>query len=587
MITEKKQQQQQLSTIISTSAPGKALVCGGYLVLESPNIGLVLAVDSRFHSTVGFIDGGCNGKEEPQGLNTLLHNDFYYIKLDVYSPQFSSVLHYYLVYDTVSHGDSCHTANLPIQLIQRDRGSQQKQKDNPFIEKTLIVTFTFIRSAMSPSSFHNFVMSSLQGNKEAILALKLRADNDFYSQIPALRERQLELTSQNLLLLPEFLPPSLPVRKTGLGSSAALVTCLVGCLLRFFNLVVLPTRISCDDSNAAMDGEDEKTWLQQQQEGLRIVHNLSQICHCWAQGKIGSGFDVSSAIYGSQVYSRFNPDLLTELLAQHDLDNSSNNNDKGQQLVNLVQDTTRSLWNSNVVPLVLPKGIELIMADVCGGSESPSMAMKIMSWKKKAVELSSDTNAEIEVWNSLACVNEQIQQTLQELVDIEESLGDDAKQNSWNILKSLHVEQWISHASSNTDMATVSLLVQPLLKLRLLFLKARSLLKKMGEMAGVSVEPESQTLLANSTMEIPGVIAAGVPGAGGNDALFVLYIKGVDCDAEADNVVKDRIEQLWKDWSFSNGREQKEERGSTIVVCPLRVRHVRFGHGLIETDLAW
>ena len=42
---------------------------------------------------------------------------------------------------------------------------------------------------------------------------------------------------------------------------------------------------------------------------LDLVHNLAQFCHCIAQGsavayhlgKIGSGFDVSAAVYGSQV----------------------------------------------------------------------------------------------------------------------------------------------------------------------------------------------------------------------------------------------------------------------------------------------
>jgi phosphomevalonate kinase len=106
-------------------------------------------------------------------------------------------------------------------------------------------------------------------------------------------------------------------------------------------------------------------------------------------------------------------------------------------------------------------------------------------------------------------------------------------------------------------------------------------------MAGVSVEPESQTLLANSTMEIPGVVAAGVPGAGGNDALFVLYIRGVDSGNEPHgDVVRNRIENLWKNWSYSHRID--EDLGSAIVVCPLLARHVRFGDGLIETDdLSW
>ena len=66
--------------------------------------------------------------------------------------------------------------------------------------------------------------------------------------------------------------------KTGLGSSAALTTSLVGGLLEWFGVVKL------------VDGTDS--------ENRRIIHNLSQLVHANAQGKIGSGFDVAAAVYG-------------------------------------------------------------------------------------------------------------------------------------------------------------------------------------------------------------------------------------------------------------------------------------------------
>ena len=41
--------------IITMSAPGKVLIAGGYLVLEKPNQGVVLAAEGcRFHTTVTF-----------------------------------------------------------------------------------------------------------------------------------------------------------------------------------------------------------------------------------------------------------------------------------------------------------------------------------------------------------------------------------------------------------------------------------------------------------------------------------------------------------------------------------------------------
>lgn len=45
-----------------------------------------------------------------------------------------------------------------------------------------------------------------------------------------------------------------------------------------------------------------------------LIHNLAQFVHCLAQGKVGSGFDVSSAVWGSHRYKRFNPSILTPLM---------------------------------------------------------------------------------------------------------------------------------------------------------------------------------------------------------------------------------------------------------------------------------
>ena len=43
------------------------------------------------------------------------------------------------------------------------------------------------------------------------------------------------------------------------------------------------------------------------QENLDVVHIIAQM----AQGKVGSGFDVSSAVYGSHRYVRFSPQLIS------------------------------------------------------------------------------------------------------------------------------------------------------------------------------------------------------------------------------------------------------------------------------------
>lgn len=81
------------------------------------------------------------------------------------------------------------------------------------------------------------------------------------------------------------------VAKTGLGSSAALTTSLVGALLHWFGVVHLPNYSESTTANTATD--------------FSIVHNLAQLVHANAQGKIGSGFDVSSAVYGMSFFYLF------------------------------------------------------------------------------------------------------------------------------------------------------------------------------------------------------------------------------------------------------------------------------------------
>lgn len=50
--------------------------------------------------------------------------------------------------------------------------------------------------------------------------------------------------------------------------------------------------------------------LEDGQESRDLVHKISQAAHCAGQGKIGSGFDVSTASFGSQRYVRFSPSVL-------------------------------------------------------------------------------------------------------------------------------------------------------------------------------------------------------------------------------------------------------------------------------------
>jgi phosphomevalonate kinase len=78
----------------------------------------------------------------------------------------------------------------------------------------------------------------------------------------------------------------------------------------------------------------------------------------------------------------------------------------------------------------------------------------------------------------------------------------------------------------------------------------------MGEAAGVPIEPAEQTALADATIAVPGVVAAGVPGAGGFDALFAIILD-VEAAAAAEGggaapateaTPRSAVESLWVTW---------------------------------------
>lgn len=176
--------------------------------------------------------------------------------------------------------------------------------------------------------------------------------------------------------------------KTGLGSSAALVVSLVAAILRGLG-VVLP-----------------------RQSFASLVHNVSQAAHCRAQGRIGSGFDISCACFGSQAYKRFCADQIMEfegkdlyefLIASSVVKNASNSpthDDPSESISSL---------GSHVDQFALPPRLELFLCDVEGGSATPSMVRRVLEWKSdnpvesKALfdALSSSNNQIIELFAEL------------------------------------------------------------------------------------------------------------------------------------------------------------------------------------------
>ena len=564
----KKFREQPCNKVTTVCCPGKILVAGGYLVLEAPNPGLVIGADgtggsSRFFASVAATPTPRDlmGASAPKGYSR--H------PLDVLSPQFDTTFRYWLEVKSIAlNGD-----DFIVRIIPR----YEDHIPNPYVEKALSLTFAYIHGSLGVDGF-NKILSDVSQNGLKMVSIKLRAGNDFYSCLGHLESRKLDPTPANVSALPQFLPcpkivddetntEKVVVNKTGMGSSAALVTSVIGAILSHFGVVTLPLL-----GESSLPGEDEPN--------LRLVHNLAQICHCSAQGKVGSGFDVSAAVFGTHVFRRFSKSVLEKVLDDIEDANSEGSKDCfgvtasiANELVRIASNEGGAVWDAQTTALSLPAGLELLMADVCGGSESPSMARKILSWKKDQKEGVDNPWERLKATNlaleSVFC-NDFMSQTFRDAL------------SKFGSSKLAHIpaENWESSCTSDSELAG---LVSTLLKARELFKLSRIDLKAMGDAANVPVEPQGQTSLADATMALPGVVAAGVPGAGGYDALFVLYVRGVDIDGGKSDEVRERIGNLWKSWGDTH-------TGEVDLVCPLAVRGAGHGggnFGICSSDLGW
>lgn len=93
--------------------------------------------------------------------------------------------------------------------------------------------------------------------------------------------RRVSRTRRNFRSPRDTKEGSLVVAKTGMGSSAALVSSLVGAILSFFGAARLPCFDDIPDQTSSLEEDVPGV-----EESLDLTHNLAQACHCVAQGKV-------------------------------------------------------------------------------------------------------------------------------------------------------------------------------------------------------------------------------------------------------------------------------------------------------------
>jgi phosphomevalonate kinase len=152
---------------------------------------------------------------------------------------------------------------------------------------------------------------------------------------------------------------------------------------------------------------------------------------------------------------------------------------------------------------------------------------QVLAWKRNA------SAEDLALWDQLLASNTRVVAALHKL----ETLSDSAEKEGGQALKEYDtaLEQFRLRES---DAGTVSPVVIALEELKMAAGAMRTCLKNVGEAAKVPIEPECQTRLCDATAGVDGVIAAGVPGAGGYDAVYALFVGGQS--------TRDNVEALWE-----------------------------------------
>ncbi|KOS18009.1 Phosphomevalonate kinase [Escovopsis weberi] len=407
------------------SAPGKVLLAGGYLVLDQRHTGLVFGLSARISVVAGAIRADAEGVQIRE--------------IVVASPQFREAEWRY-GYRLAPEGGGVTVTQLQVGPVV---------PANLFVETTLSYALTYIdhiTSAAKAGRGHGITSSRFV----------ILADNDYYSQPegpPAAGAGASTSTSTSTSTttaaaaassrFATFPVPLSQANKTGLGSSAALVTALTAALLTHY----LPREL--------FDAASPR--------GRTALHNLAQAAHCAAQGKVGSGFDVAAAVFGSCTYRRFSPDILARLP-------EPGTPGFGAALAAVVADPG---WDAQVLAdgVALPAGLVLRMCDVTCGSQTVGMVKKVLAWR------AAEPDASARLWDDLQSANDLLGGALRagDLDALPYRLG-----------------------------------------------AVRALIRDMGAASGVPIEPPSQTALVDAASRIDGVYGGVVPGAGGFDAVVLL-----------------------------------------------------------------
>jgi len=162
-----------------------------------------------------------------------------------------------------------------------------------------------------------------------------------YIQAKGLKLKKFRLETDSDISLVEFNSEKM---KVGFGSSGAAVVAIIGAVLKLHNISI------------ADDKAKEK------------LFKLAIMAHYFAQGKIGSGFDVCASTFGGAIqYRRFDAEWLTEQLK-----------------IKSVLDVVDAKWPGlEIMRIELPYDFNLMVGFTGKSASTKELVMKIREFKKE------------------------------------------------------------------------------------------------------------------------------------------------------------------------------------------------------------
>ncbi len=234
--------------------------------------------------------------------------------------------------------------------------------------------------------------------------------------------------------------------KTGLGSSAAVAVATTAALMQAFGFKL--------------------------NENKDLIHRIAQFAHSKAQGKVGSGFDITAATFGGCAYSRYSPSII----------NNVPENASAEQVVKAIDGE----WDYTIKEVELPLEWVSVIAFTGRSASTSAMVKKVNEFK--AAKPSEYTEL-------IKQINEANKKAIEALEKIRE----------------------ITKFHASIESATA------LKEFQDAFDEGRVLTKKLGDLSDAPIEPPEFTE-AIELAKRSGAFVAKLPGAGGGDSIAALCL---------------------------------------------------------------